>query len=361
MLTAGEYDDLLNPQAYATYASNTLQTFDRQLPFVDTRTRISIKTLGSDGQPVPFARVTIQRKGKSLSLMSAADGTVSFYPGFDRISGKTKVTISSTAGRAETIVNVAKGPQNIIVPLSEVAPPVQALDIAIVIDTTGSMGDEINYLQAELDSIVERIRRNSGNIDIRVGVVAYRDEGDDYVVKSFGISNPQIARNSLASLNAGGGGDSPEAMDKAIASASQLPWRKDAVKTMLLVADAPPHDDKLAGTLENALILRERGIHIVPIAASGVDDMAEYVMRTMSAMTQGRYLFLTDDSGIGNPHGEPQISCYLVTRLDGLVARVISSLVTGRRVEPRREDIIREVGQYNYGRCSGEDGVRGQE
>ena len=55
------------------------------------------------------------------------------------------------------------------------------------------------------------------------------------------------------------------------------------------------------------------------VAASGVADKAEYAMRAMAAATQSRYLFLTDDSGVGNPHAPPAIDCYLVTRLDALV------------------------------------------
>ena len=73
---------------------------------------------------------------------------------------------------------------------------------------------------------------------------------------------------------------------------------------------------------------------VPPAAASGVADKAEYVMRAMAAATQSRYTFLTDDSGIGNPHAEPTVDCYVVTRLDSLVTRVLTSLVRGERVEP---------------------------
>lgn len=361
LLTAGDYDDLLNPRAYAAYASTVLQAAGRDLPFVDTRSRISLKVTGSDGRPVPFARVTVQRRGAPLALTSTTDGVVSFYPAFDKVAGRARVSVTSLAGSAATTVDVDRGPQNIGISLARTAPAVGALDLALVIDTTGSMGDEISYLQAELDAIVARIRRNAGNVDIRVGLVAYKDVGDEYVVKSFGMARGNAARNALATLEAGGGGDMPEAVDQAMTAASRLPWRQDAVKVMLLVADAPPHDERLATTLAATQELRTRGVQIVPVAASGVDDTAQYVMRTMSAMTQGRYVFLTDDSGVGNPHAEPQVSCYLVTRLDGLVARIVASFVTGRRVEPRPEDIIRQVGQYNHGRCAGEGGVAGQE
>jgi hypothetical protein len=71
----------------------------------------------------------------------------------------------------------------------------------------------------------------------------------------------------------------------------------------------------------------------------------------MAAATQSRYVFLTDDSGVGNPHAPPAIDCYLVTRLDTLIQRIIDSQVAGRRIEPERNEIIRTVGQYDAGRC----------
>lgn len=362
LLTAGDYDDLLNPRGYATYAGDFLQNAGVDLPFIDTRSRISVKVLGSDARPVPFSKVSVRRNGAPLVLTAAADGVVSFYPAHDRISGRTVVSVSSSAGSATKPLDVSKGPQNLAITLTGKAPAVAALDIALVVDTTGSMGDEMSYLQAEIESIVARVRRDAGNVDLHIGLIVYKDQGDQYVVKSYGMARSATSiRNSLAQLEAGGGGDMPEAVDQAMLAAEKLPWRPNAVKAMLLVADAPPHDDRIPATMASTERLRERGVQMVPVAASGVDDKAEYVMRTMAAMTQGRYIFLTDDSGVGNAHAEPQVSCYLVTHLDGLIARVIAGFVAGRRIEPRPGDVIREVGQYQHGRCAGESGVAGQE
>lgn len=74
-------------------------------------------------------------------------------------------------------------------------------------------------------------------------------------------------------------------------------------------------------------------------------------MRAMAAATQSRYLFLTDDSGVGNPHAPPAIDCYLVTKLDALVRRVIDTQISGRRIEPEDQEIIRSVGKYDAGKC----------
>ncbi|WP_165356609.1 VWA domain-containing protein [Sphingosinicella sp. BN140058] len=355
LLTAGDHDDLLNPELYAAYAGRFLQKHGGDLPFVDTRTRVAIKIVDADGRAVPFAKVDVQRRGPPLHLVAAADGVASFYPRFDSVPAKTTVEVQSEAGSASRAVDLAgHGARRIAIALPGTAQPVAAMDLALVVDTTGSMGDEMAYLQAELDSILARLKRESGNLDLRIGLIAYRDEGDDYVVRAAPLSSDVAAlRATLADQEAGGGGDTPEAVDQAIAAAGRLQWRTAAAKAILLVADAPPHADRLAPTLAATQKLRARGVQIVPVAASGVEESAQYVMRTMAALTQGRYIFLTDDSGVGDAHAEPDLACYVVSRLDQVIARVLAGIVEGRRIEPAREEIVRTVGHYDRGRCNG--------
>ena len=350
LLTAGDHDDLLNPELYADYAGKFLQQHGGDLPFVDTRTRVAVKLVDAGGRPVPFARVAVARSGNPLQLVSGADGTVSIYPRFDHVPARTTLAIVSAAGNVSRALDL--GAHRVTVTLPGSAPSVSALDLALVVDTTGSMGDEMAYLQAELDEIVARLKREAGNVDLRIGLIVYRDTGDDYVVRATPLtSNIDGLRAVLARQEAAGGGDTPEAVDQAVDAAERLQWRPGAAKAMLLVADAPPHDEGIAPTLAGTERLRARGVQIVPVAASVVEESAEYVMRTMAALTQGRYIFLTDDSGVGNPHAEPDVSCYLVTRLDGLIARVLAGIVQGRRIEPASGEVVRAVGDYDHGRC----------
>jgi hypothetical protein len=97
---------------------------------------------------------------------------------------------------------------------------------------------------------------------------------------------------------------------------------------------------------------RATGIRIYPLAASGVGEAAEYLMRIMAATTGGRHLFLTDDSGVGLAHQEPKVQCYVVTRLDQLLVRVLAAELSGERVEPSPDQVIRTVGDYDNGYCS---------
>ncbi|AUW57573.1 hypothetical protein C1T17_05120 [Sphingobium sp. SCG-1] len=108
---------------------------------------------------------------------------------------------------------------------------VSALDLVLVLDTTGSMGDEISYLQSELDSIVTRVKSQVRNVDLRVRLIVYRDEGDEYVTRSFPLSGDIAAlRATLDRQDASGGGDTPEAVDRAIIAAERMQWRSGATK-----------------------------------------------------------------------------------------------------------------------------------
>ena len=356
-LTAGDYDDLLNPRHYARYAERYLQDRTQvDVPFVDTRTPLKVRVVGKDGQPVAFADVSaIDSRGRALHLPTAANGVAVFFPALDKLPARLQLEVGAKGSPAiERNVDLGRlgtdRTVTITLPITGRAP--EALDLLLAIDTTGSMTDELSYLQVELDSIVASLRRIRPGTAIRVGLVVYRDVGDEYVTRRFDFTADLARlRQQLGAQQANGGGDYPEAVDQAFADATRFDWREDATKVMLHVADAPPHAERAGAAWEQAQSLRTRGVHIVPVAASGVADDAQYLMRSMAALTQSRYLFLTDDSGVGLAHQEPDVPCYVVTRLDGLLERVVASLLVGRRIEPRDDAIIRRTGDYNRGVC----------
>lgn len=358
LLTAGEHDDLLNPELYAAYVKRSnLGQEVQSLPRVDTTRVVTVTVKDGSGQPVPFADVTVAcSDGNRITMATQADGSAVFFPGLDRLSERISVSAHMDgrpiADARPVLVVGAPGGQTVGLTASTRAAKVTKLDLMLVIDTTGSMGDEISFLQSEMRSILSSITAKHRDLDIRVGFVFYRDLGDDYVTRTMTFDRDiGKMQGVLARQEANGGGDYPEAMDQAMVRAVGQAWRPDAVKSLLLVADAPPHDDLFGRTWQATEAARAKRIHITPVAASGVADKAEYAMRAMAASTQSRYLFLTDDSGIGNPHAPPAIDCYLVTRLDALVRRVVDSQISGRRVEPDDREVIRSVGKYDAGKC----------
>lgn len=356
-LTAGDHDDLLNPQLYARYVDGFLARDTLAgVPRVDTRNVLTVAVSDPDGNPLPFAQVTLTcADGNSLALPTLADGTVAFFPDLDNLGSTVTMTASAPGGAHSMSRRVDlgdSGGQRQQVVLQEFSHGVQQFDLALTVDTTGSMSDEIAYLKAELVNIVGGLRASHPGLDVRVALVAYRDKGDLYITRVFPFTrNMSELQDRLGELQASGGGDYPEAVERALADTVALDWRSDAVKSMLLVGDAPPHAEDVAASWTSVEAARDRRIQIVPVGASGVGPGAEYLMRAMAAVTQSRYVFLTDDSGIGNAHAEPSVDCYRVTLLNNLVRNVLDAQLSGRRIEPQDGEIVRTVGNYDNGRC----------
>lgn len=204
------------------------------------------------------------------------------------------------------------------------------VDIMFVVDTTGSMSDELEYLKKELEDVVNSVQKeNANNLNIRVSTNFYRDVQDEYLIKSYPFENniPTVI-NQIKEESADGGGDYEEAVEVALNDAIfEHEWNKNArARILFLVLDAPPHhNEKTLETLEAVSIeASKQGIKIIPIASSGVDKDTEFLLRFLDVATGGTYVFLTDDSGIGNSHIEPTIGFYQIEHLNNLLIRVIN-------------------------------------
>jgi hypothetical protein len=116
------------------------------------------------------------------------------------------------------------------------------VDVVFAVDTTGSMGGLIDGAKRTVWSIATHIRELDKDADLHVGLVAYRDLGDEYVTKDFALSSDMDAVfTELSSYQAGGGGDIPEDVDAALYDAvHKMQWREGAKKLVFLVGDAPP-------------------------------------------------------------------------------------------------------------------------
>lgn len=224
------------------------------------------------------------------------------------------------------------------------------LDLALVIDTRGSMGDELDYLKAEIDSIVACVHRMFPDVDQRFSLITYRDQGDEYVSRAFDFTGSLSEfRWNLDAQSAGGGGDFPEAMDVALQSAVQLNWRtSNTARVMFLVGDAPPHREGAAKAVTAMNELRMKGVRVFLLGASGVEKSAEVLMRTASVLTMGQYLFLTDHSGVGNAHATPSVSSFAVEKLDRLMIRMIASELAGKCLIPQEVLSIERGELYSW-------------
>ena len=365
-LTAGDIDDHLNFEEFLDYQADALAR-DSTLPALSFGDRITVRLVDAFARSFGIAYVTVQPGqggGPMAAVYSGADGVARLFPASDGLPGGALRLEVRREPAGPVLASATVDPSlsdevTIPVPGSGVAPT--ALDLLLVLDTTGSMADEIAYLTAGFDAIVTAVGEDHPEVTVRLGLVAYRDMGDEYVVQShdFTASLSEML-DWLGRLRAGGGGDYPEAMDQALEAARELSWRQGPVARLLvLIADAPPHANRYNATVDAVRALRNEGIRVHPLAASGVGAAAEYVLRSSAVLTHGRYMFLTDDSGLGNSHAEPSVPCYLVTSLDSLIARVVGSDLSGERIEPDDSEILRTVGDYEKGVCLSSDPAGG--
>jgi len=218
--------------------------------------------------------------------------------------------------------------------------PAVNADLMLVVDTTGSMGDELEYLKSELKNVASQISsQNRQDLKLRLSTNFYKDLSDEYVVRPFPFSeNPDTVAQQLSQQSANGGGDFPEAVDAALQDAvDEHEWSATArARLLFLVLDAPPHQDPKNLTRLRTSLMRAaaKGIRIIPVASSGIDKETEFLLRMMAISTGGRYVFLTDDSGIGSSHLKPTVGSFTVEKLNALMVRVANEYISGQASAP---------------------------
>ena len=180
----------------------------------------------------------------------------------------------------------------------------ELIEIMFVIDATGSMGDEMRYLQAEITDVIKKVKAMNDNVRVLLSVMVYRDKGDDYITRYNDFTEDVSAQ--IAFLNkqsASGGGDFEEAVQTALLEASAKQWTSgNSTKILVHVADAPAHDKDVESWNATTKKLAAMGIHVLTVASSGIDKKTEYFFRAQSILTNGVYVHLTNDSGIGGGH-----------------------------------------------------------
>ena len=210
------------------------------------------------------------------------------------------------------------------------------LEIMFVIDATGSMGDEMKYIQAEIDDVIGKVKTDNLTSTVSLAMMVYRDEGDDYVTRYSDFTQDIASQqNFLKQQEASGGGDFEEAVQTALSEAVNKQWSTNSTKLLFHVADAPAHDSDVPTWANAVQEAANKGIKIITIAASGIDLKTEFFFRSQSLLTSGQYVFLTDDSGIGLPHEEPTIEEKLVVEfLNACLIRLINGYHQGDMKEP---------------------------
>ena len=217
------------------------------------------------------------------------------------------------------------------------------LEVAFVLDTTGSMGGLIEGAKRRIWSIARRIGEGRPRPELRVALVAYRDAGDAYVTRVFDFTGDMDeVYQRLMSFQADGGGDTPEHVSRALSDAVHgVSWsRGDALKVVFLVGDAPPHLDYQDGYdyRRHVREARQRGILVDAIQCGG-DAQTEAVWREVASLGQGHYARIDGQGGM--PARVTPVDAELA-RLSGELARTVvaggtlaAQAATARKLEGR--------------------------
>ncbi|HTM20827.1 MAG TPA: vWA domain-containing protein [Kofleriaceae bacterium] len=122
--------------------------------------------------------------------------------------------------------------------------PEGPVDLVFVVDATGSMIDDVDAVKADMRQILAHLRER--NPDSRVGVVVYRDIHDQFLTRTLLALDTDAGRieHAIASISVDGGDDWREHVYAGITTAlTGQPWRPTASQHIMLMGDAPPHDD----------------------------------------------------------------------------------------------------------------------
>ncbi len=326
-LSAGEVNDNERWDEYLQYRD---QYTGPTIHDVDISERYIITVSDSAGETVPNAEVRVSSGDAVLfEGRTYANGQTLFFPlAFAASEGAESFTLSVEKDGATQELEFARGENrdwDVTLELDQAATEGVPLDILFLLDSTGSMADEIDQIKATLLSISSRISDLPSQPDLRFGMVAYRDRGDAFVTRVYDFEpDPQRFVETIRGVVALGGGDYPESLNEALHVAVHEPeWRPgDAIRLMFLIADAPPQlgyqDDY--SYADDMIEAHQQGIKTFSTASSGLDQQGEYVFRQIAQHTMGRFIFIVYGAGGTTSHS---VSDYTIGRLDDLVVSLV--------------------------------------
>ena len=334
MLTAGELNDFTKWTLWEDIAKNQLEIHQKEWKILPTERYVAQLT-NPTGMPIVDAKVYLKDSQGNTLWQARTDNTGKAelwakmlddgMPNF----GKPYTILFSYDGKTTETQAIPFHEKINTAELKVNCTETKQVDITFIVDATGSMGDEIRYLQMELYDVIQKVKESNENIELRTGSIFYRDVEDDYLTRTSPLDKDiDQTINFIKQQNASGGGDYPEAVDAALIEAIENEdWQENSLaRIAFLILDAPPHSSKesIERIHRQVRLAAMKGIRIVPLVCSGADKSTEYLMRSIALATNGTYVFLTDESGIGGSHMKPTTDKYEVEKLNHILLRIIT-------------------------------------
>jgi Mg-chelatase subunit ChlD len=226
------------------------------------------------------------------------------------------------------------------------APPATArkprIEVCFVLDTTASMSGLIEGAKQKIWSIANDMISAKPTPELKIGLVGYRDRGDDYVIRSFGLTDDIDAMyGRLSAFAAGGGGDTPESVNEALDEAiNKMKWSadRDVLKIVFLVGDAPPHMDYANGPKYPDLCRAAAGKDIIinTVQCGGIAE-ATPIWKEIAKLSEGSYAAIAQTGNIA------VVSTPMDEKLAELNRRMGETLIPYGDAELRREVMSKQV------------------
>ena len=194
----------------------------------------------------------------------------------------------------------AKVKQDPGVKLTDARPSVE---VCFVLDTTGSMGGLIAGAKEKIWSIANDLTNADPAPRLKIGLVAYRDRGDDYITRNFSLTDDlDSVYENLMGFQTAGGGDGPESVNQALDDAiNNIKWSpgKDTLKIIFLVGDFPPHMDykddiKYPDTCKAAV----RKEIIINTVQCGNHSPTTLIWKEIAHLSEGSYAAIEQGGGM---------------------------------------------------------------
>ena len=341
VLTAGEWNDLEHWDFWSGLMGSQDYGGMSQYWGMYTPRRVAVRVADAAGKRLPALRITLEQNQKVLwSTLTDNQGEANLWVDPFHAQASTDNLVLTIDGKPQASApklspwNVQQEDTAVNFYILDKAKAAEKrADIAFIVDATGSMGDEIDFLKKDLVDILDRAKGGLGEIELRTGAVFYRDEQDEYVTKFSPFTDDYRKTIQYITMQyAHGGGDLPEAVHTALEAGLQnLAWNTSArARIAFLVLDAPAHQDH-QGVIESLQAsIREyakQGVKLIPVFCSSPSKECEFMCRFFAVLTGGTYVFLTDDSGVGGDHIEPSVGDFQVEPLNDLLVRLIAKYI----------------------------------
>lgn len=330
LVTAGEWNDLDNWDFWTTLIEKDENYVIAKNWGFNTKKRYAVK-VRNGAEPVINAKVEL-REGTNVAWTAITDNMGSaelwadvFISDQQAQSKSYKLYVNNVLASDNPLV-FRDGVNELT--YTEPTSVNRFVEVAFLVDATGSMGDELEFLKDDLKSVVQEVISNDKALRVLTATVFYRDKGDEYIVRhspfTFDIASTV---NFIQKQSAAGGGDFPEAVDVALETGlTELQWTESSrTRIAFLLLDAPPHmeQDNIDRIQRSIKLAASKGVKIIPITASGIGTSTEFLTRMCAITTNGTYTFITNHSGIGGEHHESTVGDYQVEYLNKLMVRLI--------------------------------------